>query len=435
MAGAIIAGVDKESLADEIGLEIGDVILKINDKIIKDLIQFQFEWADDEVTLEIEKNNGQIEAINIEKDYDEPLGVVFESAVFDDIKRCQNKCVFCFVDQLPPNMRSSLYIKDDDYRLSFLQGGYITLTNLRKEDIERIKREHLSPLYVSVQAADAEVRKKLLNNKKAGSCLEQLKELSHAGIEFHTQVVLCPGLNDGLVLEGTYEDLKKLAGAKSLALVPVGLTKYREGLTFIKEVSRQMALDLVYWLEEKQQECMQSKGSRFVWLSDEFYLKAGKTVPAYDTYEDFPQLENGVGMIRLLWHEVDKLDLPPKIPGKNEVVFVTGKSGEKAILPLVERINAVEGIHVEVKVLSNSYFGPTVTVTGLLTGTCLFKGLSNIKQGSHVFIPDTMLKNHQGEFLDDYTPAEVENKLGIKLYPVPAHPKRIWDEILEVIGR
>ncbi len=428
---AEILAINPDSLAEELELEVGDVIAKINDKNITDLIQFQFEWAGEEVSLEIEKKTGEKEIYEIEKDYDEPLGVVFNQAVFDGLKYCQNKCLFCFVDQMAPNMRKTLYVKDDDYRLSFLQGNFITLTNLRESEIERIKKEHLSPLYVSVHTTNGELRKKLLNNPKAGKILDILKELSAAGIKIHTQVVLCPGINDGEYLEQTYLDLKDIEGIQSLAVVPVGLTKFRKNLAVIKTYTKETALEIIEWAEKRQQACRATKNTSFLWLSDEFYQLADKKVPPYEIYEDFPQLENGVGMVRLLWDDFAHYNLPEEIKPAKEFIIMTGASGRYALQPIVKRLNEIKGLQVELKVVQNIFFGSTVTVTGLLTGGCLLEGLKDAKEGSKVLIPSVMLKTHENKFLDDLTIAEVEDALGknIKIIHAESTAKDIIDKI------
>ena len=429
---AVITGVRDDSLAVAMGLQAGDRIVSVNNKPVRDLIQFQYEWAGEEVALEVEKKSGEREVYEIDKEYDEPLGAEFEQAVFDGLKVCTNKCVFCFVDQMPQDLRPSLYVKDDDYRLSFLQGSFITMTNLHAKDIERIKNEHLSPLYVSVHTTDPALRAKMLNNKAAGKILEIMKDLAASEIEFHTQVVLCPGLNDGAALEQTYRDLAALKGVKSLAIVPVGLTRHRGKLPALRMVDSASARQLIDWVSARQRECRKSRGTSFVWLSDEFYLLAGRDIPSYRFYEDFPQLENGVGMVRLLWEDFDRFPLPRRISPAREVIFVTGVSGRPAILPVIEKLNTVTGLRIHLITAINSFFGPTVTVTGLLTGRCLLTALSGIKPHSTVFIPSLMLRAQEGRFLDDLTPEEVGNMLQVNLEVVPVKADQIWERILAI---
>ncbi|QNB45905.1 DUF512 domain-containing protein [Thermanaerosceptrum fracticalcis] len=429
MTAAVIVEIEPGSLAEELGLKAGDKIISVNGKTLRDVIEFQFEWAGEEVELEIERD-GEPQIFEIDKDYDEPLGVVFGSAVFDRIKVCQNKCLFCFVDQMPFNMRQSLYVKDDDFRLSFLQGSFVTLTNLKKEDIERIKKEHLSPLYVSVHATDSELRTRLLKNPRAGQLLALMKDLARAGIEFHTQVVLCPGINDGQYLEQTYEDLLKIKGVRSLAIVPVGITKYRENLPELRLFTPREAREIIAWVHEKQRECQKKRHSNFMWLSDEFYLAAGEALPGYDTYEDFPQLENGVGMVRLFWQEFSELTLPEQVRPEKKITLVTGVSGRYVLDPLIEKLNQIKGLHLSLKVVSNEFFGPTVTVTGLLTGMCLLSGLKGLEPGTEVFLPSVMLKTQEGRFLDDLTPVDIEERLGVRITLVPIHAGALLEMII-----
>jgi putative radical SAM enzyme (TIGR03279 family) len=429
LTGALIAEIEKDSLAEELGLAPGDSIRSVNGKKVSDLIQFQNEWAGEEVVIEVEKQSGELLELEIEKGYDEPPGIVFQSAVFDRIRTCANRCLFCFVDQMPPRMRRSLYIKDDDYRLSFLQGSYITLTNLTGRDISRIKREHLSPLYVSVHATEPDLRSRLLQNSRAADVLAMMRELSEAGIEFHTQVVLCPGLNDGEHLERTYRDLAALDGVLSLAVVPVGLTKHRGNLPALRGFDRQQARDLVRWVKEKQRECRFRKKTAFVWLSDEFYLTAGLELPLYKEYEDFPQLENGVGMVRLFWQEFGALTLPEEVQLARQVTIVTGLSGARVFQPLLEKLTMVRGLTLELRALENTFFGPSVTVAGLLTGSCLLAGLQGIAPGSKVLIPAIMQKTGEGRFLDDLTTEEVAAALAVDLVPVPVSAGALVAEI------
>lgn len=423
MKGALVAAVEKESLAAGLGLEAGDRIVSVNGKPLQDLIQFQFEWAGEKVFLEIEKESKEIEFYEIDKEYDEQLGVVFAQAVFDGLKTCRNKCLFCFVEQMPAGMRPSLYLKDDDYRLSFLQGSYITLTNLEKEDLERISKEHLSPLYVSVHATIPQVRKRLLQNPRAAHIVEMMQELSAQGIEFHTQVVLCPGINDGHVLAKTYQDLSKIAGVKSIALVPVGLTQFRDGLPELKRYSRAEARQVVFFAQSKWEESRKNRGSAFIWPSDEFYLIAGEPIPSYESYEEFPQLENGVGLIRIFWERFARLKLPTRIEKPAEYTLVTSVSGEYALKPVVASLNSIEGLKINCLVIKNRFFGPSVTVSGLLTGECLLRGLEGTIPHSKVLIPNVMLKDQENRFLDDLSVDEVARKLNIELIPVPVNPE------------
>lgn len=434
MKGAIVLEVEKESIAAELGLEEGDRVVSINNNPLVDLIQFQYDWVGEEALLEIEKKNGEKEIYEIEKDYDEPLGVIFNRAVFDGIKPCRNKCLFCFVDQMPRGMRPSLYIKDDDYRISFLQGSFITLTNLKKKDIERIKREKLSPLYVSVHTTDPELREKMLNNPEAGRIVPIMKELAQNGIEFHTQIVLCPGINDREALKKTFNDLYAISGVRSVALVPVGITQYREDLPQLRRYSLKEAQEIVAWAEEKQRQCLETRGTAFVWPADEFYLTAQNVLPEYAHYEDFPQLENGVGMVRLFWEEFEDITLPEKVHPSVRYLCVTGESGQYALEPVIKKLNSIKGVNIELRVLKNCFFGPTVTVTGLLTGACLLDGLQGLPKGSRVIFPDVLLKGQKDRFLDNLTVHETAKRLNVELIPVPTEPQGFIEQLLAGLG-
>lgn len=431
--GAVVAEVEEGSIAAELGLEPGDAITAVNRRMPGDLIQFQFDWSGEEVLLEVRKKNGATELFEIEKDYDEQLGVVFEQAVFDGIRVCRNKCLFCFVDQMPKGLRPTLYVKDDDYRLSFLQGSYITLTNLTADDEQRIIDERLSPLYISVHTTVPELRVRLLGHPDSGRIVEQMGRLAAHGIEFHTQLVMCPGLNDGEALETTYRDLSNMEGVLSIALVPVGLTQFRQGLPVLRRWQKDEAARIIDWAAEKQKVAKKAKGTRFVWPADEFYLTAGRALPVYRQYEDFPQLENGVGLVRLFWQEFAELQLPESAPCV-KYICVTGESGAPALAPVLRKLNEIEGLSVEAQVVPNKFFGPSVTVTGLLTGECLLAGLQGLPHSSKILLPSVMLKDGQGAFLDDLTPAEVAARLNMELKVIPACAQSLVDAVLPGLG-
>jgi len=434
--GSIIAEVYPGTIAAEIGLKPGDEILRINNKKVNDLIEFQWEWAGEYIELEIRDIAGAVRQVSVEKEYDQSLGAMFEAPLFDGTRLCANKCLFCFVDQMAPGFRPSLYVKDDDYRLSFLQGSYVTLTNLTSRDIKRIKEEKLSPLYVSVHATDPEVRSLLLGRKAKDKLLPLLEELSEAGIEFHTQVVLCPGYNDGEILEKTYQELIAIPGVLTLAVVPVGLTQFRHGLSELSMVTAAQATELIGWVEEKQKESLARRGERFVWLSDEFYVLAGRETPPAKVYEGYPQLENGVGLLRCLLEETEAFEWPQSLPAKRKLIMAGGVSAVKGLKTFWERFKAVEGLEIEVISLTNTFFGPRVNVSGLLTGRCLLAGLAHVPTGSRVLLPEVMIRDRGDEFIDGLKVAEVEDKLGLKLVFLPADGlqmmKKIFQEELEL---
>ena len=430
--GARIAEVFPDSIASRLGLVPGDEVRKVNGETPSDLIRFRMAWAGEEVLLEVGTSAG-IKKYSIKKDYDEGPGVSFEEAVFDGIRHCANRCVFCFVDQMPPGCRESLYVKDDDFRLSFLQGSYITLTNLSGEDMERIEKEKLSPLYVSVHATDPAVRSRLLGRKEADPFAETMARLGEAGIEFHCQIVLCPGYNDGPVLLRTVEDLARMKGVLSVSVVPVGLTRYRQGLPLLRAVRPAEAETLIEAWEELQAGYLREKGSRFVWLSDEFYALADKEPPEAQTYEDYPQWENGVGLVRALLEETDQYSLPDALPGKKHLILAGGTAAMRMLEPLWRRLRRVKGLSLDIQPLENRFFGPSVNVSGLLTGKCLLEGLGALAYppGSRVYLPEVMVRGREGLFLDGLSVAEVSRRLGLRLEFLPQNG---WDMLEKLLG-
>ncbi|SMB94442.1 putative radical SAM enzyme, TIGR03279 family [Desulfonispora thiosulfatigenes DSM 11270] len=432
MGYAIISEVLPNSIAEELELEIGDKILEINNQQMNDLIDFQFLWADEEIDLVIQKTSGEEILYQIEKDYDESLGVVFEKAIFDKMRTCKNNCIFCFVAQMAPGMRSSLYDKDDDYRLSVLQGNFVTLTNLKDEDFDRIKRYHLSPLYVSVHTTSPDLRVSLLNNKNAYKIIDQLRDLAEAGIEFHCQIVLCPGINDGEYLERTLTDLKNLwPSVKSIAVVPVGITKFTKNPEKFPFITRDYAQNLVNYIENKQQQFKKELGDSLVFVADELYVKASKMFPSKEVYEEFPQTENGIGIGRIFLDEFMELEktFPKEVSTKSYVV-VTGVSGQFVLTPLIERMSQIKGLDLELKTVENSFFGPRVTVTGLLTGTDLIKNLRGLPKGTNVVISKVMLKQEEDVFLDGLTVEDVQRELNINLMCVDNTASGLINQIL-----
>lgn len=417
--GGVIAKVYPDTIAWETGLEEGDIITKINNQAVRDLIDFEYLWAEEEVELSVtKKSSGSEEVILIEKDYDEILGVDFQSAVFDGVRHCKNNCLFCFVDQMAPGMRESLYEKDDDYRLSFLQGNFITLTNLTEEDKKRIIEQRLSPLYVSVQSADEENRRLMLKNPQSVKIINDLQELTAAGIEFHTQIVLCKNINDGDFLEYSINKLESLgSNILSLAVVPVGITKYRKNQDLFPEFTKEESRDIIKKVHNLQKKFQEKRGYNFVYLGDELYIKGDLDFPEYDDYEGFPQLENGVGLSRIFIDEYleNKKNLPNKILEEKTFYLVSGKSLEKFLKIIVNELNKTDNLHLELRALENYFFGERVTVTGLLTGSDLMTGLKDIPKNSNVVIPDVMLKKGEELFLDNISVNEVESRLNIKI--------------------
>jgi putative radical SAM enzyme (TIGR03279 family) len=417
----LIEHVHPDSIAEELGIKPGDRLLKINNRVFKDVIDYRLLTCREKITLLVESTNGEIIEYDIEKDFDEELGLRFFSPTIDPVQVCCNRCIFCFVDQLPPNLRSTLYLKDDDYRLSFLHGSFITLNNLTEKELERIKRLKLSPLYVSVHTTDDKLRQKMMQNLRAAGILSRLKNILEYGINIHAQIVLCPGTNDGEALKQTVFDLASLGkGILSVAIVPVGLTKHRRNLFRLQPVTRPLAQQVLEDIHCWQKHFKQERGSAFVFASDEFYLQAGVPLPSAEQYEGYPQLENGVGLSRLF---IDKFkswrrSLPQKKMPPLYFSLVTGKSALPLIKKVVGALNEVEGLNAFLYGVENKLFGKQVTVAGLLSGRDLIAGLQSKELGSFVVFPQVMLKEGEALFLDGLTPENVSEALGVPLYPV-----------------
>ncbi len=408
-----ISAVADGSIAAELGLLPGDALLAVNGKPVSDIIDLSFALADEYVELLVARQSGEEELFAVEKEYDQDLGLEFESAVFDRVRPCANKCVFCFVDQMPPGMRESLYVKDDDYRLSFLYGNFITLTNLAPRDLARIRRLHLSPLYVSVHATDGEIRAALLGNPRAKDILGRLRDLTASGIELHTQVVLCPGLNDGPVLERTIADLYALApGVLSLAIVPVGLTRHREKCRPLRGFTPGEAENVIAAVAAWQRRCQAETGASFVYLADEFYLACGQPIPEYDEYDGFPQLENGVGIVRSFLAEWAETAVPAEgYRTPRHIDVVCGVSAAAVLAPLIAGLS-VPNLTVRLVPVVNAFFGPAVTVTGLLTGGDIIAALrSGGPPPDGVIIPGVALRKGENIFLDGLAPEDLSRAL------------------------
>ena len=402
-----IIEIEPNSLAEEIGLAVGDKILKINEQIPRDLIELSFQMAEEDIEILVEHADGEKEIIAFEKDIDEELGAKFESAV-DKVRRCKNHCVFCFVDMIAPNMRKTLSVKDDDYRLSFLYGNFITLTNLTAEDFKRIKNFHLSPLYVSVQAMNPKVRAKMLRNPQAAEIQTQLDNLEKCGVEYHTQVVLCPNLNDGDELNFTVEEiLKRRPHAQSLAIVPVGITKHRRDKFPLTQFDKIGAEKVIAQVEKFQKKIRAECGKTFVYLGDEFYFLAGKKIPPADFYDDFPQIENGIGMTRNFIDEFN-FEAENSLCITNcalRIDVVAGTSFAKVLKNLVAEKNP----NVRILPVENNFFGKMVNVSGLLTGGDIINALKkNSRDRDAILIPATALRSGENIFLDDVTLDELQ---------------------------
>ncbi len=422
---AKISRVLPESIAEEIGFGIGDAIVSVNGQQPRDLIDYQFFCADEFLELEVLDDKGLTHTIEIEKDYDEDLGLEFETALFDALIQCTNRCPFCFIDQQPPGKRESLYFKDDDYRLSFLYGSYLTLTNLPDREWDRIAAMRLSPLYVSVHATDAEVRSRLLKNPRAGLLLQQIQWFQDHQLQIHAQVVVCPGINDGDQLTKTLEDLAKFHQGEfpaviSAAVVPVGLTRFRPDEDALVPVSREKATETIAQVQALQKQFQKKHGSTFAWLADEWFLIAQQPIPAEKHYEDYPQIGNGVGSIRLFLKEFEAAaeELPIALPQPTHLTWIVGNAVEHAFKPIVDRLNQVENLHITLAALNSNYWGQEISVTGLITGQDIVAALKDKDLGDGILLPSLMIKLHSTLFLDDMTVEAVATELGTKIWIV-----------------
>ncbi len=417
-----IKAVAPGSIAEELGIEQGDVLLSINDKEIEDVFDYRYLIDDDYIVMVIKKSNNEEWELDIEKDYDEKIGLEFENDLMSNYKVCHNNCTFCFVSQMPGGMRDTLYFKDDDYRLSFLQGNYITLTNLTSSDVDRIIKYHLEPLNISIQTMNKKLRCEMLRNKDAGESLKTIDKFNAAGLKMNAQIVLCKNNNDKEELVYTIEETKKyLPNMRSLTIVPVGLSKYREELTQFEPFTKEDAKEVIELVEKYQNEIFEKYGFHYIQASDEWYAMAGETVPEAKRYDGFTQLENGVGMLSLLYEEIKQaLELVDEtdndIIKRRTISVATGDMAYPYIKELVEKIiKRFPEIKVNVYKIINNYFGESVTVAGLITGTDLIKQLKNKNLGKKLIIPINMLRSGERVFLDNMTVEEVEKALNIKI--------------------
>ncbi|NEQ49705.1 MAG: TIGR03279 family radical SAM protein [Leptolyngbya sp. SIO3F4] len=428
---AVITNVLSDSIAKDIGFEPGDRLVSINGECPRDLIDYRFLCSDEWLTLEVLDAAGNTHTIEIEKDFDEELGLEFESALFDSLIQCNNRCPFCFIDQQPPGNRDTLYLKDDDYRLSFLYGSYLTLTNLPPAEWERIAQLRLSPLYVSVHATEPEIRQRLLKNPRAGLLLDQLKWFQEHRLQIHAQVVVCPGINDCVHLERTLRDLAQFhlgntPAVASVAVVPVGLTRFRPSQDQLVPVNQEKANEVITQVQKLQAEFQEKFFSNFAWLADEWFLIARQPLPPETHYETYPQIGNGVGSIRLFLKQFETAakTLPKSIDMPKRLTWVVGNAVEKAFEPIVERLNQVKGLTVTMAALNSEYWGQEITVTGLLTGYDILGKLKGCHLGDGVLLPSLMLKREPKAtpdatyFLDDMALSDLIVQLQCPILPV-----------------
>ena len=415
---AVVSSVIPDSIAEELEIAEGDILLSIDGEKPQDMIDYRYLCKNELITIEIQKSNGGIEEIELEKDYDEDLGIVFESAVFDRVKPCLNNCIFCFVAQQPKGLRDTLYIKDDDYRLSYLQGTYITTTNLSDADKERISRLHLGPFYISVHTTNPDLRVKMLRNPNAAKIMDNLRWFKDNDIPFHTQIVLCPGYNDGAELKRTLDDLSTLGEALlSVAIVPVGVTQFRE--QELKTVDEKIALETIEIASKYEKVC----------CSDEFFLLAGVNIPESEYYGNFSQLDDGVGSLRSLMDDFDTFELPDKV-NPLKIAFACSVSAKSAFEYISEKLNKIEGLTALVNPVKSTYWGKNITVAGLITSEDLINAIKDI-EADYVIVPSIMLKPYSNLFLDGNSLDYVIEKTGKNIFVTENNYS--LEEVIELI--
>ena len=439
--GHVIKEVLAGGIAEELGIEAGDKLLAVNGEEVIDIFDYQFMVQDEYIEVLIQKADGEEWLLEIDKDYEEDLGVEFENGLMDDYRSCHNKCIFCFIDQMPKGMRETLYFKDDDSRLSFLQGNYVTLTNMSEDDVNRVIKYHLSPINISFQTTNPELRCKMLNNRFAGEALKKVDKFYEAGIIMNGQIVLCKGVNDGAELERSISDLTKyLPNLESVSVVPVGLSKYREGLYPLEPFTKEDAKEVIAMIHKWQDKIFAEHGRHFIHASDEWYILAGEEVPEESRYDGYLQLENGVGMLRLLQEEFadalaqmkERKELPDN-EIKDTISMVTGRLAYPYIKRMAEQImELVPGLTVHVYEIVNEFFGEMITVSGLLTGQDIQKQLMGKELGSRLLLPQNVLRSGETVFLDDLTLADLEKALQVRIDIVKSSG---YDFVESVLGK
>lgn len=439
--GHLIKEVLPGSIAEELEIEPGDRLLAINDETIEDIFDYQFYAEDTYIEILIEKKNGEQWVLEVDKDEDEDLGIIFDNGLMDDYRSCHNKCIFCFIDQMPKGMRDTLYFKDDDSRLSFLQGNYVTLTNMSEHDLDRIVRYHLSPINISFQTMNPQLRCKMLNNRFAGEALKKVDRLFEAGIIMNGQIVLCKGVNDGRELEFSIcEMMKYLPKLESVSVVPVGLSKYREGLYPLEPFTKEDAREVLSMIHKYQKQIYESHGTHFIHASDEWYILADEELPPEENYDGYLQLENGVGMLRLLLNEfqdaLEKLRMEHKkreiLLRDKEISMATGKLAFRFIKQMAdELVSELPGLIIHVYEIRNDFFGEMITVSGLLTGQDIIAQLQGKPLGERLLLPQNVLRSGEDVFLDDVTVAELEKALQVKVDIVKSSGYEFVDAIIE----
>lgn len=414
----IVKEVLTDSIAKELGVEPKDELLEINGKKIKDIFDYHYMCNEEYLTVVIRKPNGEEWELEIEKEYEDDLGIEFENGLMDEYRSCHNKCIFCFIDQMPPGMRDTLYFKDDDSRLSFLQGNYVTLTNMSEEDVQRIITYKMSPINISVQTMNPELRCKMLNNRFAGEALEKIKCFAEAGIIMNGQIVLCKGVNDKEELERSIRELTEYAPTmQSVSIVPVGLSKYRKGLYPLEPFTKEDANEVVDTVLKWQEICYKKYGLHFVHASDEWYLLAERPLPKAEKYDGYLQLENGVGMLTLLEDEFEEAlgNVQPSDKERHKVL-ATGKLAEPTIKRLAAKLkDKFPNVHIRVQAIRNDFFGESITVSGLITGQDLITQIRETLDEEVLVIPSNMLRSGEETLLDDLTLTDVRKQLGVEV--------------------
>ena len=414
----IISSVAPGSIAQEMGIEPGDRLLEVNGKSPEDVFDYRYLMNEEEILVLIRKANGEEWELEIEKEYEDDLGIEFENGLMDDYRSCRNKCIFCFIDQLPKGMRSTLYFKDDDSRLSFLQGNYLTLTNMSEHDIDRIIQYKLSPINISFQTMNPELRCKMLHNRFAGEIFDKVKRLKDAGIIMNGQIVLCRGVNDGAELERSIWELTAyMPQLESVSVVPVGLTRYRDGLYPLEPFTKEDACEVLDLIHGWQEKLYKEWGNHFIHAGDEWYILAERPIPEEKTYDGYLQLENGVGMVRLLEEEV--VQTLAGMTGDDRKIHRTIATGELAAPFLRKHVESVRkkypNVDIQVLAIKKEFFGGKITVAGLITGTDLISQLKGKDLGDRLLLTNHMLKSGEPVFLDDVTVDDVQNALQIKV--------------------
>ena len=433
--GVRVLAVDPKGLASRAGLRPGDRLLRVNGQDLRDLVDFHVQAGDEQLAIDVDRG-GRPCSVVLERKWGKDLGLECEPPAPAEISTCANKCVFCFIHQLPPGLRKSLYVKDDDYRLSFLHGNYITLTDLPDSEVDRIVDLRLSPLYISVHATDPTLRHFLLGSPKTikGDLMERLRRLADAGIRLHTQIVLCPGLNDGPHLERTVRELSELhPGVNTVAVVPVGLTRHRDGLYPLRSITPEEARVTLEAIHGWQANFLDRLGTRLVFAADELYLQARQAIPPAAAYEDFSVVEDGVGLVRRFEDEFRRLAGRPGRPrwrGQRAATIVTGELFGPILTPWLGRLR-VPGLRADVAPVPNEFFGRAITVAGLLTGQDVARALSGRPLGDVVLVPRVALTETKGVFLDDVAPEDLSRALGVPIVTVEASARGLIDGLLD----